>query len=283
MLITSSLIALALQVGPNTAGPDQLGTPEELLNRPAREEPQSEASDPATQWLVECLDLVAQDPARAHSQAQIRRSQSIGTDRVLANHCLGLAATELQLWDDAIGAFIAARDETPDDEKRARARFGAMAGNAAIGAGDADRALALLRTAKSDAEAAASAPLQAIAATDLARVMVPLGMLEDALTELELATALQPEEASTWLLKATLLRRLERLDEAQTSIERAGELAPTSPEIGLEAGVIAVLSGREDAARQSWQSVIDLAPESPEAQTAQSYLAQIEPALETGP
>ena len=87
-----------------------------------------------------------------------------------------------------------------------------------------------------------------------------------------------PDEAGTWLLKATLLRRLERLDEAQTAIERAGELAPMSAPIGLEAGVIAVLAGRDEGARESWQSVIDLAPQSPEALTAQDYLAQIGPA-----
>ena len=134
-----------------------------------------------------------------------------------------------------------------------------------------------LLQAKFDGQAAASAPLQAIAATDLARVLVALQRPAEALAELETATVLQPDNAESWLLKATLLRRLDRIDEAQTAIERAGELAPLDPLVGLEAGVIALFSGREDAARASWQSVIDLGPDSPSAQTARNYLAQIAP------
>lgn len=287
MLVISSILALALQVGPNSAGTDPLGTPEELLNRPARQGPVIEAQempmDPKSQWLSDCLDLVAEDPARAHAQAQIQRDDTSGAERVLANHCLGLAATELILWDDAVTAFVAARDETPADELRARARFGAMAGNAALAGGYPGRALDILRTARADADSSAYVPLQAIAASDLARAMVVQDLPEEALVELDHATALQPEEPSAWLLKATLLRRLDRLDAAQTAIERAGDLAPTDAQVGLEAGVIAVLSGREDAARQSWQSVVELAPDSPAGETARSYLAQLGPMAEAQP
>lgn len=287
MLVISSILALALQVGPNSAGTDPLGTPEELLNRPARQSPVIEAQempmDPKSQWLSDCLDLVAEDPARAHAQAQIQRDDTSGAERVLANHCLGLAATELILWDDAVTAFVAARDETPADELRARARFGAMAGNAALAGGYPGRALDILRTARADADSSAYVPLQAIAASDLARAMVVQDLPEEALVELDHATALQPEEPSAWLLKATLLRRLDRLDAAQTAIERAGDLAPTDAQVGLEAGVIAVLSGREDAARQSWQSVVELAPDSPAGETARSYLAQLGPMAEAQP
>lgn len=287
MLVISSILALALQVGPNSAGTDPLGTPEELLNRPARQSPVIEAQempmDPKSQWLSDCLDLVAEDPARAHAQAQIQRDDTSGAERVLANHCLGLAATELILWDDAVTAFVAARDETPADELRARARFGAMAGNAALAGGYPGRALDILRTARADADSSAYVPLQAIAASDLARAMVVQDLPEEALVELDHATVLQPEEPSAWLLKATLLRRLDRLDAAQTAIERAGDLAPTDAQVGLEAGVIAVLSGREDAARQSWQSVVELAPDSPAGETARSYLAQLGPMAEAQP
>lgn len=274
----SSILVLALQVGPNPHAQAPLGAPDELLNRPPR--PPREKSiqdDPATQWLTQCLAMLPDDAARAHTLAQLRRNETSGQGRILANHCLGLAATELNLWDDAIGAFSAARDETPADEARAKARFGAMAGNAAFAAQDLERASAILLQAKTDATASASAPMQAIIASDLARVYVALERPEDALAELELSTQMYPQEAGTWLLKATLLRRLEQLDEAQTAIEEAGRLAPMDASVGLEAGVIAVLSGREDAARTSWQSVVDLAAESPEGLTAKDYLAQLGP------
>ncbi len=202
---------------------------------------------------------------------------------MLANHCLGLASSELGLWDDARTAFIAARDETPSDETRARARFAALAGNAALGGGDAEGALALLTDAESTARSAGSAPLEALAAIDRARALVTLGRGEQALGALEAATMLTPESIEAWLLKATLLRRLGQLPEAQVAIERAASLATGNPEIGLEAGVIAVLAGRDDAARQSWQSVIALAPESAAAVVAKDYLAQLGEAAETAP
>jgi Flp pilus assembly protein TadD len=102
---------------------------------------------------------------------------------------------------------------------------------------------------------------------------------------LDAATTLAPDNGEGWLLKATLLRRMDRLGEAQTAIERAAALTPggsgNGPQIGLEAGVIAVLAGREAAARQSWRSVIELAPESLAAVTAKDYLAQLGDAQDT--
>jgi len=278
-MIVSSLVApaiiLASQVGPNPAGPLQTDGHAELRDRQPREYPAEPIADPAAAWLSDCLDRLSDDASRAHTMAQIRRNASYGAERVLANHCLGLAATELGRWEDAIIAFSAARDESPEDEPRVRARFGTMAGNAAFASGDPARALTILEQAKVDAQASASAPLQAIAASDLARVYVAMDRSGAALVELDDATRLQPDNAEGWLLKATLLRRLERYGEAQTAIERAGELAPLEGAIGLEAGVIAVLSGRDEAARQSWQSVINIQPDSLAAQTAQDYLAQL--------
>ncbi|MEE4201559.1 tetratricopeptide repeat protein [Erythrobacter sp.] len=278
MLLTATLLAAALQVGPNPTATDTLGPPDELLNRPPREDEAAALSDnPQSAWLASCLALLPDEAARAHSLAQLRRNETSAEQRVLANHCLGLAATQLELWDDAVAAFIAARDGSGEGDTRVRARFGAMAGNAAFAAGDVAQARAFLSQAKADARAAASAPLRAIAATDLARVLVSMDEPDAALAELDEALELQPENADTWLLKATLLRRMERLGEAQAAIEQASTHAPRAPAIGLEAGVIAVLTGREDAARESWQSLIDLAPESPAALAAQDYLAQLGP------
>lgn len=284
----SLLLAVLLQVGPDPMSGGMQG--DDLVRdrppRPAALEPEQptepEMLNPTSAWLVSCLDLLASDPARAHTTAQIRRSETTGPDRVLANHCLGTAATELGLWDDARAAFLAARTETPANEARTRARFALMAGNAALASGDADGALNLLGQAADDARAAQSVPLQALAAIDRARVLVTLSRGDEALAALDTATTLAPERSEGWLLKATLLRRLDRLGAAQSAIEQAAKLAPTNPEIGLEAGVIAVLGGREEAARQSWQSVIDLAPGSPVAATATDYLAQLAPS-ETAP
>lgn len=282
MPLILSLLLTALQVGPNPVATPLPDGHNELRERPPRETGGIEGSA-ESEWLAQCLALVAEDPARAHTLAQLRRNESAGAERVLANHCLGLAATELTLWEDAIAAFEAAREDTPANELRVRARFGAMAGNAALASGDPVRAEAILRLAQEDAVNAASAPMQAIAASDLARALVAQDRSEEALAQLETATSLQPQVVEGWLLKATLLRRLERLNEAQTAIERASELAPLEPQIGLEAGVIAVLTGREDAARASWQSVIDLQPDGAAAEIARDYLAQLGPDAPAAP
>lgn len=276
----SLLLALALQVGPNPLGGGMAGD-ELVRDRPARADRVQAEAAPGSAWLQTCLDQLAEDPARAHAMAQIRRTETSGTDRVLANHCLGMAASELALWDDARSTFAAARAETPDDDARARSRFAALAGNAALGSGDAAGAESLLALAERDARAAGAALLEAIAVTDRARALVMLGRSEEALGALEAATTLAPERSEGWLLKATLLRRMERLPAARIAIERAAALAPASPDIALEAGVIAVLAGHEDAARKSWQSVIDLAPQSPAAATATDYLAQLADSGET--
>lgn len=280
-------LALALQVGPNPTGGAIAGD-DLLQNRPPREavQPRPEPEDkpePVSAWLAGCLSTLEEDPARAHAMAQIRRSETTGADRVIANHCLGTAASALGLWDDARTAFTAARDETPEAEARARARFGALAGAAALGGGDAETAITLLARAESDARTAKAPLLEAIAASDRARALVALGRTDEALSALENSTALAPDRAEGWLLKATLLRRLEKLPEAQAAIERAATLAPTNPEIALEAGVIAVLGGRDEAAAKSWQSAITLAPDSPAAATAKDYLAQIGDAGEPAP
>ena len=278
----SLILALLLQVGPN---PLSGGLPDDALvrDRPARAGVPTEEGNASSAWLEQCFSQIAEDPARAHTMAQIRRSETKGADRVLANHCLGTAASELGLWEDARTAFIAAREETPIDETRARARFAALAGNAALASGDAEGAIKWLIPAEADARAADAAPLAALAAMDRARALVMLGRGEEALGALEAATTLAPERSEGWLLKATLLRRLDRLDQAQNAIERAVLLAPGDAQIGLEAGVIAVLGGRNAAARASWQSVLVLAPGSPQAIIATDYLAQLGAAEETAP
>ena len=278
--ILAPTLLMSLQVGMNQATIPLTDGHEELRDRAPREDVIEAQDSEISKWSSECLDLLVQDASRAHTMAQIKRNESTGAARVVANHCLGLAATELELWEDAAQAFREARDEVPDGEPNARARFGIMVGNAVMASGDAERAVLLLQLAKVDAQRAASASLEAIAATDLARAMVAANLPEEALKELNRSISLEPENPENWLLSATLLRRLDRLDEAQTAIERASELAPQEAYIGLEAGVIAVLSGRDEAARASWQSVIDIAPGSAEARTAADYIAQLGPPAE---
>lgn len=277
-MINTAALTLLLQVGQGLPLPGNEEFADQMRDRPAQENTAEQPRNPTSQWLVDCLDQLQQDAARAHTQAQIRRNETVGAQRVLANHCLGLAATELGLWEDAQSAFLAAREETPAEELRTRARFGTMAGNAAYQAGDSITAITLFESAEADADAASEGTIEGLTAIDRARALVELERTDEALAALDKALFLLPESSEAWLLKATLLRRLGRLADAQSAIESAINLTPFDPQIGLEAGVIAVLDGRDDAARLSWQSVVDTVPDSPFAETAQDYLTQLGPA-----
>lgn len=276
MMLSAMILALLFQVGPNPAldaYPDQSALVQDRLPREPAEK------DPPASWLSQCFELIDSDPARAHVQAQLRRDATSGEERVLANHCLGLAATRLERWSEAKAAFLAARDEVAAGDLRMHARLGAMAANAVLATGDVHGALALLDSAIADARAGASGDLVALAQIDRARALVTLGDLPLAEIALAEARQLRPDDGEARLLSAALLRRMGRLAQAQEQIEAAARIAPGDPQVGLEAGVIAALGGRNPAARESWQSVIALAPESNEADTARNYLEQ----LGTGP
>lgn len=292
IIASAVLPIILLQVGPNPA----MGQIEDfsamVQERPRRETDQLEMDfsvpDPASLvsgaddgWLANCLELVDTDPARAHVQAQLRRDQTVDGEKIVANYCLGLAASSLELFEDALAAFTAARDETDPGEPALRARFGIMAGNAALATERQQHALILLTEAERDAQAAGNGRLGALAALDQARILVAQGQNAQAEQKLESARSLDSESGEAWLLSATLMRRMERLGEAQIMIEQAGLLAPADPDVALEAGVIAVLGGRDDAARASWNSVIAIAPDSPQAESARIYLAQIGDAVPT--
>ena len=251
----------------------------ELRDRAPQGSAVEDADNPVNQWLEECLDQLESDPSRAHTMAQIRRNETSGPDRVIANHCLGLAATELGMWEDARSAFLSSRDEVGPEEPVLRARAGTMAGIAAMAGGDGEGALALLETAIVDAQAGSAGTIEAYAQVEKARALVMFERDEDALAAINRAVMLQAESAEPWLLKATLERRLKRLDEAQVSIERAGDLAPQDPLVGLEAGRIAFLDARYDAARASWQSVANLLPDGGEGDLAREYIADLDAAL----
>lgn len=280
MTFTALILPLLMQVGPDPSSGAIPDYSAEVQDRPAREtvqRPSEPVGDRITPtWLEECFELVDSDPARAHSQAQIRRDASEGDERVLANHCFGLAATQLERWDEARAAFIAARDGAPAEDRAFRARVGAMAGNAAMPVGDMTGALALLDQAESDARASTARDMIALVAVDKARVLVSLDRAQEAVPLLEEATALRPASGEAPLLLATLYRRQDMLAEAQAAIDVAESRDAADPAIMLEAGVIAALSGREADARAQWQQVTTLAPDSPLADAARGYLAQIE-------
>lgn len=233
------------------------------------------APAPEASRLKACLEQAQAEPAKAIPAASRWLAEAKGVARALPQQCLGQAYTSLQNWTAAHGAFIAARDAVAPSDRGARARLGAMAGNASLAAGDATTALAELDNAVADASLTGDKALVGSIRADDARALVSLGRNADAAKVLDLARAEAPKDAQVWLLSATLARRMGQLEQARQQIANAAVLDRSDPAIGLEAGVIAELAGDEAAARASWQAVVAAAPDAPEGRSAKAYLAQI--------
>lgn len=275
----TSLLPLALmlmQVGIDPNGGQVPGIPEELRNRPPRKATPDAAPTPAPPArLAACLEAVPSSPASSVETATAWLAQAKGIERAQAGHCLGVAQAESEEWSAAAASFAAAREAVPASNAPYRARLGALAGNSALVAGDAAKALALLDAARG--EAGGTGALAGEIAGDRARALVALNRPAEAALALGEARAANPGDAQAWLLSATLSRRQGELAAAQAQIEKAATLAPRDPAIGLEAGVIAALGGNDAAARKSFESVLTLAPESEQAAQARAYLAQLKP------
>lgn len=276
---------MLLQAGPLVSDGPAPGLNLPQIDRPTgpnhRHEGPAAASDappPPRSRLAGCLAKAASDPDAAVETANGWLRETAGPAQVGAQLCLGTALSGTGAWAEAEAAFLAGRASAPEADHLARAKLGAMAGNAALADGEATRALATLDAAAIEARSAANPLLGAEIGIDRARALVALHREGEAAAALADARAASPENALGWLLSATLSRRMSHLAEAQAQIETAARLAPTDPEIGLEAGVIAMLAGHEDAARKSWQSVLATAPDSDAGAHARAYLAQLDPA-----
>lgn len=273
LMLLSPLAVLTMQAAP-------FELPIQPLPIPRRERAEQNAQpteNAASRRLATCLATIASgDSAEGLGQARAWVAQEPGLAE--AQHCLGVALSESGDYPAARRAFEAARSAAEPTNAAALARYGALAGNSALAAGDTDAALALLSGAEADALAAQRPDLAAEIAIDRAVALLSAGREAEAASALQYARETNAEDGQAWLLSATLSRRMNDLERAQIQIERAAALLPRDPATALEAGTIAILSGREDAARKSWQSAIDLAPQSAEAETARTYIAQIAPA-----
>lgn len=271
----SFLLPLLMQVGPAPTETPVSPLPPEIQDRQAMRNtaaPREPLAD--SRLLEECLALSKSDPQAALALVEARRGAARGLELAHLDHCRGVALSATEAFVQAAEAFAQALDAVPAGQSTYRARLGAMAGNAALAAGDAEGALGAFDQATADA--AGQGALAGEIALDSARALVMLGEDEAAAEALAAARAALPYDAQAWLLSATFARRTGDLATAQTQIERAAEIDSRNRAVALEAGVIAVLSGREVAARRSWQSVVEASPASPEAETARGYLAQLE-------
>ncbi|WP_264420678.1 tetratricopeptide repeat protein [Novosphingobium sp. KCTC 2891] len=241
------------------------------------------ADKPLPDRLTACLATGRQDLTAGLASARMWRDEGkTAFEKVRANQCLGLLLNQQGDYAGAETAFADAIAGIPPEQAVGSVQLLAMAGNAALAAGKADRAADWFDKALAVKDYKDNAALGAIQ-TDRARALVAAGRMAEAGGALDEAHRLAPDDPDGWLLSATLARRSGDLARAQRDIEIAANLDPRDPAIGLEAGVIAVLDGRDAAAMKSWDSVIKAAPNSAEAKTAAGYLEQLGPAPTSAP
>ncbi len=267
-------LALLMQIGTDLHTYPQADLP--VITQRRRDQGKTDAQlkvDP----LAECMNRARTDSSAALAYARDWLSRATTPEgRVRPDQCLGQILSDRGDFTGAEAAFADGVSALGSSRGGSAVPLMAMAGNAALAQGNATGALEWLNRAYAVKDYD-DTPARGAIAADRARALVALGRDDEAAAALSDARQLAPEDATVFLLSATLSRRAKDLNAAQRFIETAAGLNRLDPAIGLEAGVIAVLSGHEEAARRSWNSVIVTAPDSVEAQTARGYLAQLGP------
>ncbi len=274
MILASLLLAAAMQsTSPGIYEPAPImipGRDDAAPKAAPKATPQPGAAGDAA--LDACLKQASEDPDAGASQALDWIGRG-GDWR--ARQCLGFAYAQRGDFAAATGVFARAASEADVARDPGAASIWALAGNAALAAGDA-------RAASLDFDAAlARATLTGLPLgevhLDRARARVATGDMAGAGADLERARSDAAADPLTWLLSATLARRQDDLAAAAKYIAEAARLAPTDPAVMLEAGNIAIVSGRETAARTNWEAVLAAAPDSVEAKSARDNLSRLSP------
>lgn len=236
-----------------------------LIGMPATAAPRS--ADDAARYR-QCLDLARSDADKAIGFATTWRGNGGG---VPARHCLALAYGTKGDFAQAATTLTGAAQAAEAERDTHAADLWGQAGNAALMAKQTPMAIAAFG---SGIAVAGSEPVRLAALlTDRARALVEVNRTTEARADLTRATVLDPSSSGSWLLLATLDRRLGDLPAAERSILEASKREPADPDIALEAGNIAGAQGRVDLARTQWQKVVDGAPGTEAAAAAAKSLA----------
>jgi tetratricopeptide (TPR) repeat protein len=220
----------------------------------------------------ECLKQAVTDAPSAVTQASEWAQKGGG---YLARACHGYALATDFKFDLAVPLLTEAAQGAEAKKDDRAARFWAQAGNAAIAVGEMDVALDSLN--KALAATALVAAERADIEIDRARALVILNQNAEAEAALTNARGLASENATAWLLSATLARRENKLPDALGFIQTAAALAPRDPAVALEAGNIAIAAGDDASARKQWEQVVAIAPNSRQATSAKAQLAALGP------
>ncbi len=183
----------------------------------------------------DCLRMAAAEPARAERLARQWVLQEGGAP---ARHCQAMAELELDRPADAAATLETAAQITESSGAAQTADLYGQAGNAALIAGEPERAAGLIDRALVSLGQGRE-PLRASLLIDRARARTDLGQLNEARADLFAATQALPDSRDAWLLLAAAERRAGNGGGAETAIREAIRLAPEDPEVLAEAARIA--------------------------------------------
>lgn len=217
-----------------------------------------------------CHDIATEDPVAGMAEAQRWIIEGGG---FVARQCLGFAQAKGTLYDAATESFAQAAGEAEVARDWRAANLWAQAGNAALAAGDPERAMRHLDAAL--VQGRLTGVQLGEAHLDRARAALALQQWSAARADLDLAAQHAAQDPLVWLLSATLARRQDNLARAQADITVAAQLGPRDPAIALEAGNIAAAGDRLDAAQRSWESAVALGGDAPAATAARARLQEL--------
>ncbi len=221
-----------------------------------------------------CHDLATEDALSGMAEAQRWLVEGGG---YIARQCLGFAQAKGGLYDAATESFVAAASDAEVARDWRAANLWAQAGNAALAAGDPERAKRHLDAAL--AQGRLSGVQLGEAHLDRARAALALDQWPAARSDLDIAAQHAAQDPLVWLLSATLARRQGDLVRAAADINVAAQLGPRDAAIALESGNIAAAADDLVAAQTRWASAAALGGNTPAGVTARARLADLEEAL----
>lgn len=216
-----------------------------------------------------CVRQSDTDPAAAQKTAAEWAGSGGG---VPAAQCLGIARTAAGDWKGAADAFVVAAGLAEGIHDANASSLWVSAGNAALAGGDPSRAKAAIGNALNTP--GFGGLMRGEALLDRARANVALNDLGSARSDMNEALGLAADDPMTWLLSATLARRMGDTTRATADIAQAETRAPNDPDVLFESGNIAAAAGDMAKARAEWTKAAAANPKSPAAESARAELAR---------
>lgn len=213
-----------------------------------------------------CLAMLTTDPAGAGVFAEAWEATGGGDG---ATHCLALS--KIALGEPGHGAEmleqLAAASHGP---AMSRATIYGQATQAWLMAGEAMHAFGAATLALTLSADDPDLLIEgAIAAAAVQRY-------QDAIDDLTSALEIEGRRVDALTYRASAWRHLGQLDRAEADIELATAIDPDNPEALLERGILRQRHNDRAGARTDWERTIMLAPDTPTADLAQQNLALLE-------